>query len=174
MRLASCALAFAAAFAAAGVHAQPTRSAEDIVEFFSKPTYLGEPRGICIGTEEECRAKAPPPPRPGLDLYINFELDSAELTQDARTKLAEFAEALKDGRLASRSFVVEGFTDATGTAAYNLTLSERRAQSVTDFLVANGVEPSRIRAVGKGQSEPRVPDPYDPINRRVEMRINVE
>lgn len=51
----------------------------------------------------------------GLDMLINFGLDSAELDATARAELDEFAKALKDNRLSTFSFVVEGYTDATGT-----------------------------------------------------------
>ena len=77
-------------------------------------------------------------------------------------------------RLASARFVVEGYTDARGTEAYNLGLSERRAQAVTDFLFERGVAMDKVTAVGKGMSNPRVPDPMDPVNRRVEMKIELQ
>lgn len=62
----------------------------------------------------------------------------------------------------------------TGSDLYNQDLSQRRAQSVAAFLTANGVQPARLEAVGLGKSHPRVANPYDPINRRVEMRIKTE
>ncbi|TIP38908.1 MAG: OmpA family protein, partial [Mesorhizobium sp.] len=67
-----------------------------------------------------------------------------------------------------------GHTDATGTDSYNQGLSQRRAQSVAAFLEANGVESARLEAIGLGKSHPRVANPYDPVNRRVEMRIRTE
>jgi outer membrane protein OmpA-like peptidoglycan-associated protein len=57
---------------------------------------------------------------------------------------------------------------------YNDALSARRAASVTDFLVAQGVDPSRLSPVGRGEASPRVADPYDPLNRRVEIRLSVQ
>ncbi|TIR86514.1 MAG: OmpA family protein, partial [Mesorhizobium sp.] len=92
----------------------------------------------------------------------------------ARTELDEFAKALKDNRLSSFSFVVEGHTDASGSDRYNQELSQRRAKSVAAFLTANGVQATRLEAIGLGKSHPRVADPYDPVNRRVEMRIRTE
>ena len=93
---------------------------------------------------------------------------------DARAKLGEFAKALKDNRLKAHTFVVEGHTDASGSDVYNEGLSQRRAQSVTAFLLSNGIEQSRINAVGLGETHPRNDNPYDPVNRRVEMRIQVQ
>jgi OOP family OmpA-OmpF porin len=155
---------------------QSKQTSENIIEFFGNAVDLGKTRGICVGTEEECKAKAEAaaPIDTGLDMLINFDLDSSDLTPDARAKLAEFAKALQDTRLKSHSFLVEGYTDASGAATYNDALSQRRAQSVTAFLLANGIEASRVTAIGKGETNPRVTDPYDPVNRRVEMRINLQ
>ncbi len=64
---------------------------------------------------------------------------------------------------------VEGHTDAVGSADYNVSLSERRALSVGEYLVKMGVEPSRLMLIGKGMAEPLTQDPYDPANRRVQF-----
>ena len=154
--------------------AEPVRSSEEIIEFFAKASDLGPSRGICVGTEDECRSKADASVPTGLDMLVNFNLDSAELVPEAQAKLREFAKALRDNRLKAHIFVVEGHTDALGSTVYNEGLSERRAQSVTAFLLSNGIEPSRIKPVGLGETHPRVADPYDPVNRRVEMRINLQ
>lgn len=154
--------------------AQSAQKSEDIVKFFANAVDLGAKRGICVGTEDECKSKPVEPAKTGLDMLINFDLDSAELTQDARAKLTEFAKALQDNRLRSHNFLVEGYTDASGSAGYNEGLSERRAQSVTAFLLNSGIESARINAIGKGETEPRAADPYDPANRRVEMRIKLQ
>jgi len=53
-------------------------------------------------------------------------------------------------------------------------LSQRRAKSVAAFLTASGVEAGRINAIGLGEKNPRSPNPYDPANRRVEMRIKTQ
>jgi len=150
----------------------PVQSSQEIVKFFAGQVNLGAARGICIGTAEECRAKMDATPPKGLDMLVNFDLDSAALTVDARAKLDEFAKALKDEKLRDLHFRVEGYTDASGSELYNEKLSERRAESVTQFLVAKGIDGSRLRAVGFGESHPRSADPYDPVNRRVEMRLN--
>ncbi|WP_189401584.1 MULTISPECIES: OmpA family protein [unclassified Mesorhizobium] len=178
MRWGSSALALAAVLFSTHVYADPLQKSEDIVKFFAGQGSLGASRGICVGTEEECKSKAEkseaPPQKAGLDMMINFALDSAQLDQTARAELDEFAKALKDNRLSTFSFVVEGHTDATGTDSYNQGLSQRRAQSVAAFLEANGVQSARLEAIGLGKSHPRVANPYDPVNRRVEMRIRTE
>jgi outer membrane protein OmpA-like peptidoglycan-associated protein len=177
MRWGSSALVLAAVLFSTHVYADPLQKSEDIVKFFAAQGNLGASRGICVGTEEECKSKADKSgssQKTGLDMMINFGLDSAQLDQTARAELGEFAKALKDNRLSTFSFVVEGHTDATGTDSYNQDLSQRRAQSVAAFLEANGVESARLEAIGLGKSHPRVANPYDPVNRRVEMRIRTE
>ncbi len=172
MRFLSTALAAAALMVAAPAIADPAYKAGDIVNFFVKSADMGAARGICVGTEEECAMSAPKPA--GFDMLITFDLDSDKLTQQARANLDEFAKALNDQRLAAAKFIVEGHTDASGTEKYNDGLAERRAQSVTAFLLDHGVRTEKVTAVGMGERVPRVPNIYDPINRRVEMRINLQ
>jgi len=148
------------------------QNSEAIVKHFVDSVDMGAKRGICVGTTEECNKEAPAPS--GLDMLINFDLNSADLTPQARANLDEFAKALKDDRLRKASFVVEGYTDASGSEIYNNDLSSRRAKSVTAFLLEQGISSDRIQAVGKGEANPRVPDAFDPVNRRVEMRIEVQ
>jgi outer membrane protein OmpA-like peptidoglycan-associated protein len=168
----------AAAVVAAGffglqpAFADPTVKSDEIVEFFVKSAKLGAARGLCIGTAEECDKTAPKPT--GFDMLINFELDSATLTDQAQQNLDEFAKALANDQLSSARFVVEGYTDGRGSEGYNLGLSERRAQAVTDFLFERGVSQDMVSAIGKGEANPRVADPLDAVNRRVEMRIELQ
>jgi len=152
--------------------ADPQLTSDQIVKQLVETADLGTKRGICIGTTDECNKDQPAPA--GLDMLINFNLNSADLTEQARTNLNEFAKALKDERLRAATFIVEGYTDASGDEMYNNRLSERRAQAVTAFLLANGISLDKVEAVGKGEQNPRVPDPYDPVNRRVEMRIKIQ
>jgi OmpA-OmpF porin, OOP family len=165
---------FAGGALAQDINAAGSQSKDDIVKFFASAVDLGKARGICVGTEAECSKKPGAPVPTGLDMLINFDLDSADLTPNARQKLGQFAEALKDSRLKAHSFTVEGYTDASGSEIYNAGLSERRARSVASFLLASGIEPSRLKAKGMGEGKPRVADPYDPENRRVEMRIDTQ
>jgi len=174
MRIVTSAFAVVALSFPAAALAQSSQTSEDIVKFFATAVDLGAKRGICVGTEDECKSKPVEPAKTGLDMLINFDLDSSDLTPDARTKLAEFSKALQDNRLRSHNFLVEGYTDASGSAGYNEGLSQRRAQSVSAFLLSSGIDSARISAIGKGETEPRVDNPYDPVNRRVEMRIKLQ
>ncbi|MCV3207174.1 OmpA family protein [Mesorhizobium sp. YC-39] len=177
MQLWGSAFVLAVALFSTHASADPLQKSEDIVKFFAGAGELGPQRGVCVGTEDECKSKkkeAAPAEKTSLDMLINFGLDSAELDATARAELGEFAKALKDSRLSAINFVVEGYTDASGSARYNEGLSQRRAQSVTAFLESNGVDAARIKAIGLGETHPRNPDPYSPVNRRVEMRISTE
>lgn len=146
--------------------ADPQLKANDIVKSLTKSMDLGASRGICIGSLDKCEG-----PRPkGLNMMVNFELDSTRLTPQGTENLDEFAKALTDEHLASARFIVEGYTDALGTTEHNQVLSEDRARAVTAFLVDKGVPADRISAVGFGERDPIDPRRVSPINRRVEMR----
>jgi outer membrane protein OmpA-like peptidoglycan-associated protein len=132
---------------------------------------LGKARGLCVGTEQECRSQASGTRPAGIDLVVTFDLNSDRLTADASRNLDEFAKALSDPRLARFTFEVEGHTDARGTEDHNMDLSRRRAAAVVAHLSARGVDTSRIAPKAFGQSRPRTADPFDPSNRRVEARV---
>lgn len=106
------------------------------------------------------------------DLLIEFDLDSTSLRVEARRHLDAFIEALHSPALAGHRFLVEGHTDATGPADYNLELSRRRAAAVVDYLVRRGIDPDRLMARGFGETRPRAADPENPANRRVETRLS--
>jgi outer membrane protein OmpA-like peptidoglycan-associated protein len=108
--------------------------------------------------------------QPSLDLTIHFDLDSSVIREESKKPLQNLATALRDGRLGSFKFQVEGHTDSRGSAAYNEALSARRAESVATFLSTEGVAPDRRVAVGKGFREPLdAVDTKAAINRRVRI-----
>jgi len=150
--------------------ADPAFQAADIIAFFEKQTKLGVTRAICVGTEDECNQKVRLSGDVTFNLSVTFELDSHELSLDAKQNLDEFAKALESDNLATASFAVDGHTDASGGESYNLSLSQRRADTVVGYLTSKGVEPQRLSAQGFGESFPRSGDPFDPENRRVETR----
>ena len=108
--------------------------------------------------------------RASIDLLINFEFDSAALQPKGANDLDQLVLALKDASMSDRSFVIEGHTDAKGTEAYNLDLSNRRAQSVVAYLVSHGVSRDKLESKGLGFSQLYYPErPEGPENRRVRI-----
>ncbi len=113
------------------------------------------PRTRALRVGRDGTAVSAPARKPSASLLITFETDSAELTEAARQQLDLVAAALKNNRLAEYTFNVEGHADPRGTADYNQTLSQQRAESVRDYLVStHSIAPQRLRAEGKGDREP--------------------
>jgi OOP family OmpA-OmpF porin len=88
---------------------------------------------------------------------VLFSTDSAELSADARGQidraLAQYKTLPADVAAQTR-VAIEGHTDNTGSDAYNLALSEKRANMVKDYVASQGVDPSTITAAGAGESNP--------------------
>lgn len=153
------------------------------VEIFEGPVPSAEELGSILYPEprpEEVRtrgiivrpaATAPDGPK-SFGFLIQFAFDSSEILPASRPYLDQVGRMLNLDNLAERRLAIEGHTDASGSEAYNQKLSERRARAIASYLVTNhGVETSRLRAVGKGESRSlKGRDPLDPRNRRVEFR----
>lgn len=144
-------------------------STEEIIQILRPPANsrsLGKTRGIAIENGEVNEKTSPT-----VNLYVNFAYKSAELDQDARIVLDRLAAALSDDRLVEWDFLIGGHTDAVGSDGYNLTLSDRRALSVKNYLVqVHGISERRLIEKGFGESRllnPSLPD--DGINRRVQI-----
>jgi len=103
---------------------------------------------------------------------VLFDVDEATLKAGATQSLARLVRFLKE--YPDRQVLVEGHTDSTGTEEYNLGLSQRRADSVVQFLTLNGVAPERAIATGYGQTYPVAGNETAEgrqLNRRVEIVI---
>jgi len=85
-------------------------------------------------------------------LKVLFDFDSAELRPESITELERLVKFMNDVPFATA--LIEGHTDSVGADAYNLALSDRRAKSVFDYLTSRGVDPARVKSIGKGESEP--------------------
>ena len=105
-----------------------------------------------------------------LMLGIAFEFDSADLTERARLDLDNVADALNGPELTGTRLTIEGHTDASGSVAYNLRLSQQRAEAVVAYLTRRGVAAGRLHAVGFGEHR-LLPehDETDDRQRRVEI-----
>jgi len=96
-----------------------------------------------------------------------FDFDSAKLLPGGYTEISRVATVLN--KYDQTQIEVGGHTDSSGSEQYNLQLSQRRADAVKNALVQQGVNPSRIRTIGYGESRPISSNPA--ANRRVEITI---
>jgi outer membrane protein OmpA-like peptidoglycan-associated protein len=105
-----------------------------------------------------------------VNLSIAFEYNSDALKPQASAQLKQLQLALTSQALRSDRFMLAGYTDGKGDPQYNKRLSLKRAESVKRFLVANGVNATRMQTAGYGSEQLLIPDrPNDPQNRRVEI-----
>ncbi|WP_202922528.1 OmpA family protein [Sinimarinibacterium sp. NLF-5-8] len=102
---------------------------------------------------------------------VKFEFDSDRLTEEAKQILGDVAETLK--AYPNLSVELEGHTDSLGSDAYNLGLSERRANTVKVFLTGKGIPAKRMTSVGYGKTRPIDTNETEEgrdNNRRVELK----
>ena len=103
---------------------------------------------------------------------ILFDYNSAALRGTSKDELREMANVFE--KYGDTTIVVAGHTDSTGSDAYNRRLSDRRADSVANYLINQGVRGSRIDAVGYGESKPKASNGTASgrqQNRRVEIYV---
>ena len=140
----------------------------------------GTPRGVQVDANG-----CPPAPAPVEEVVVqkeevivirdvHFEFDSARLTATDKERLNTIATRLKQEAPSAR-LTVTGHTDSVGSDTYNQKLSERRAHSVTDYLVESGVPRSSfVAVVGAGESQPVADNATADgraMNRRTEIKI---
>jgi peptidoglycan-associated lipoprotein len=94
---------------------------------------------------------------------VHFDYDASTLSASSKSALSANAEIMKAHP--KLSVEVQGHADERGTNEYNLALGSRRAAAVRDYLVAQGVSPSRMTAISYGEEVPLA------ANRRAEFRI---
>jgi outer membrane protein OmpA-like peptidoglycan-associated protein len=100
---------------------------------------------------------------------INFATDSAEILATSNDLMNEIADVIiRNPQI--RRIEIQGHTDNQGTADHNLDLSQRRAESVRQWLVDHGVEADRLEARGYGMTRPLVPN-ITPANRARNRRV---
>ena len=103
---------------------------------------------------------------------ILFPFNSTEILPAGKENLTQLANSLE--KYPNSDVLIVGHTDSVGTDAYNLDLSQRRAQAASAYLQSLSVPATRLHAVGKGESEPIQPNDTDAgraQNRRVEIAI---
>lgn len=107
-----------------------------------------------------------------FDSGILFETNSSTLQSQAKTNIADLSVILN--KYPDTDILVTGHTDFDGTEEYNQSLSERRAKSVSDYTMGQGVNSSRLSIIGLGEKEPIASNETvegKQLNRRVEIAI---
>jgi OOP family OmpA-OmpF porin len=176
---------------AAGVNWEPSKDDD------KENAAIGAAAGVAVGAltgyaicamMPEGAAPPPPPPPPApapaaksepvikktvVLPGVNFAFDRADLLPAARDILDRevHSELQSDSHL---TVLIEGHTDSVGSDAYNLSLSQRRADAVKSYLVSKGIAASRIESRGMGESKPVASNETAmgrAENRRVEINV---
>jgi len=107
----------------------------------------------------------------GIGLPIQFDFNSDSITSTSRPYIDELGKMLSREDLLSENVIIEGHTDAVGSALYNKQLSLRRAQSIKQYLFNQyGIDRHRMMVSGKGEYQPlKGQNPFAAVNRRVEI-----
>lgn len=120
---------------------------------------------------------AAPLPRRTVSLTLgadaSFDTGKADLKPEGRAKLDDVAAKLKQPGVQIDSMTITGHTDSVGNPKSNQTLSERRAEAVKTYLVSQGVDGSKIKTVGRGQTQP-VSDNKTTQGRAKNRRVELE
>jgi OOP family OmpA-OmpF porin len=163
----------------------------------SKHHYITDSSGNCVRTSSwkaedmtlDCGAeppvaKAPPPAPPPAPVYEEitvaaealFDHDKSTLKPEGKAALHELDESIKAKGARVVDIDVIGHTDSDGSEEYNQALSVRRAESVRDYMVSEGVDASIIDVSGQGESNPVASNATSEgraENRRVDIRVGV-
>ncbi|MCO8313948.1 OmpA family protein [Pseudomonas mandelii] len=163
------------------VHGDGDEDGDGVLD--SRDKCPGTPRGVQV----DANGCPPPAPAPVVEEVavvkeevivirdVHFQFDSAKLTPADKDVLDTIATRLKQ-ESSSAQLTVTGHTDSVGSDAYNQKLSDRRARSVVEYLISQGVPRSSFVSVtGAGESQPvadnKTADGRS-MNRRTEIKIN--
>jgi len=124
-----------------------------------------------LSTDERNQLETITANKPNIDLEINFDFNSAAISRGSVTAVQHLGEALSDPQLKGSTFVVAGHTDGVGSDAFNQDLSERRADTIKQYLVEKyHIAASDLVTVGYGKTRLKdTANPADAANRRVQV-----
>lgn len=146
---------------------------------------VGGTAGAIIGHQMDQQAKELKVAIPGAEVTrigegmvvtfpsgLLYDFDSSAIRPDAAQNLRVLAQSLE--KYSNEDLLIVGHTDSIGSAQYNQQLSLRRADAAAQYLVAQGVNSTRIRTTGKGETEPIATNETADgrqLNRRIEVAI---
>jgi outer membrane protein OmpA-like peptidoglycan-associated protein len=109
--------------------------------------------------------------KPSIDIDINFDYRSAKISRSAASAVNTLGKALSNPDLKGTTFILAGHTDGKGSSPYNQELSEKRVDTVKQYLVSHfKLSPTSLVAVGYGKARLKnESDPFGPENRRVQV-----
>ena len=144
----------------------------------SKPEPVEEAPPVVVEPEPEPEPEPPPPPPPPPKLKegqlqtVYFDFDKFDLRDDTKASLSHNYELLTE--FADAIIKIEGHCDERGTVEYNLSLGEKRAQAVMDYVTGLGVDAARLSIISYGKERPVDTGSNEDAwskNRRCEFRI---
>ena len=140
-------------------------SPQEIADKLYKPRY----RSIVIN-DETVRQKD----ENLFAMLINFEFDSTTILPHSYPLLDSVGQMMNLESVGKKQIIIEGHTDSIGDSSYNLSLSQRRAQAIKEYLKKHyAVAPERMVITGKGETELYDSNnPKNEVNRRVQFRPN--
>lgn len=101
-----------------------------------------------------------------------FAFDSAELSDGGKQTIEDTRKQLRPELSEAYAGIIIGHTDSTGNPDYNMQLSKRRAQAVADYVISTGVDPRKLRVLGRGANDPIAPNDT-PENRAKNRRVDI-
>jgi outer membrane protein OmpA-like peptidoglycan-associated protein len=137
-------------------------------------TIRGRPtRSLSLNEREEIATIVQDKPK--IDLEINFDYNSADISAKSLPSVQALGRALSNPDLKGSTFIVAGYTDAAGSDGYNQDLSERRADSIKRYLTDRfSIPGADLVTVGYGKTKLKDPSqPLAEVNRRVQV-VNME
>lgn len=140
--------------------------------FWTPATGIAGCDGVPVAQAPEAPVVAPTSTKVVLNADTFFDFDKATLKPEGRQVLDQVADQASNLEL--ETLIAVGHTDSTGPEAYNQKLSERRANSVKEYLVSKGIPADRIYTEGKGELDPIATNATREgraQNRRVEIEI---
>ena len=142
-----------------------------------EPAYVPPPAPQPLPPAPQPPAPRPTPPAPVIpadrEFVVYFDWDRSDLTAEAQSVVTQAANYAKSGR--PTRILIVGHADTSGSAAYNVGLSNRRARTVGDALVAQGINGGVISLDGKGETalaRATADGVREPLNRRATVGIN--